>query len=75
MKLLVIPLLLLTSACLRFGEEDRRPVETDSVVCEGLKDPIEDYVQAVKDNIEKTPTPVLVTGAGVVKVYDVGCGK
>ena len=45
----------------------------DSALCAELREPVDTWVEAMLDNQEKTPEPVIVTGTRVVKGYDSGC--
>jgi len=47
--------------------------DTSTGVCRGLKDAIDEHSDAIVDNAEKTPAPVIITGARVIKGFDEGC--
>jgi hypothetical protein len=48
-------------------------VSTDSALCEGLKDPVDKFADAVLRNHKNTPDEVIIEGTKVIKGYDAGC--
>lgn len=46
---------------------------TDSALCEGLKEPVDTFVNTMINYHEKTPAPVINHGTRVVKGYDSVC--
>ena len=48
---------------------------SDSAVCQGLMIPMDDFAQALLDNIEETPMDVTSTGAKVISGFDAGCSR
>lgn len=48
-------------------------VPPTSALCSGLQEPVDTFAQAILDNAEKTPAPVIITGTRVIRGYDAGC--
>ncbi len=70
MRLFVLPLLLLTTACSTLTVDNEA---NDSALCEGLRVPVDDLAEALLSNKEKTPDEVIIRGTTVIRGYDSGC--
>ena len=64
---------MLLTACSTSGIEIKTREATDSAICEGLREPIDTFVDVVIKEQKNTPDEVIIKGTRVVKGYDSVC--
>lgn len=75
---ILVPFLALVGACgiperVLQAEVAKELEARDSALCGGLKAPVDDLVDAIISNKEKTPDEVIIKGTVVIRGYDEGC--
>ena len=70
MKLYGLLLLMLLTACSTSVIENEA---NDSALCEGLREPIDTFVDVIIREQKNTPDEVIIKGTRVVKGYDSVC--
>jgi len=65
---LLLPMLITACSISATGTE-----ANDSALCEGLKAPVDEFVEVLIDKQKETPDEVIIKGTTVVKGYDSGC--